>query len=101
MYYIMNIGFWPVVGRLVVGEAGGSAVVASVDGSEVVASVGGCAVEGEAVARRYWWFQFIMKTPYGVLRKQFSRPVITHGCLNNVWTKYLLYAQRFHPFCQL
>ena len=25
--------------------------------------------------------QFIMKTPYGVLRKQFPRLVITHGCL--------------------
>ena len=32
MYYIMNIGFLPVVGGLVVGEAGGSAVVASVGG---------------------------------------------------------------------
>ena len=50
------------VGRLLVGEAGGSAVVASVDGTEVVASVGGCAVEGGAVTSRYRRFQFIMKT---------------------------------------
>ena len=60
--YIINIGFLLVVGRLVVGVAGGSVVVASVDWSEVVASVGGCGVGGWAVARRYRGFQFIMKT---------------------------------------
>ena len=53
MYYIMNIGFLPVVGGLVVGEAGGSAVVAS---------VGGWAVEGGAVARRYRRCHFIIKS---------------------------------------
>ena len=59
---MINIGFLPVVGWLVVGVAGRSAVVASVDWSKVVASVGGCGVGGWAVARRYRGFQFIMKT---------------------------------------